>query len=83
MDAMGLEREVLVGNSMGCQIIAALAARRPELVERAVLQGPMIGPRGRSVLRQVVRFLLYVPREPPSLLSIELRDYLAAGTLLG
>jgi 2-hydroxy-6-oxonona-2,4-dienedioate hydrolase len=83
MDTVGLERSVLVGNSMGCQIIADLAAHRPELVERAVLQGPMMDPRRRSVLRQVARFLLDVPREPPFMLAIELRDLLAAGVHRG
>ena len=83
MDAVGLEGAALVGNSMGCQIIANLAVRRPELVERVVLQGPTMDPHGRSVPRQVVRFLLDMPRESPSLLGIELRDYLAAGTRRG
>jgi pimeloyl-ACP methyl ester carboxylesterase len=83
MDAVGLEGAALVGNSMGCQIIADLAVRRPELVERAVLQGPTMDPHGRSVSRQAARFLLDVPRESPSLLGIELRDYLAAGTRRG
>ena len=83
MDAMGLEGAALVGNSMGCQIIADLAVRRPELVERVVLQGPTMDPHGRSVSRQAARFLLDVPREPPSLLGIELLDYLATGTRRG
>jgi 2-hydroxy-6-oxonona-2,4-dienedioate hydrolase len=83
MDAVGLEGAALVGNSMGCQIIADLAVRRPELVERVVLQGPTMDLYGRSISRQVARFLLDVPREPPSLLGIELRDYLAAGTRRG
>jgi 2-hydroxy-6-oxonona-2,4-dienedioate hydrolase len=39
MDALGLEGAALVGNSISCQITADLAVRRPELVERAVLQG--------------------------------------------
>jgi 2-hydroxy-6-oxonona-2,4-dienedioate hydrolase len=80
MEGIGLERATLVGNSMGCQVIAELAARRPERVERAVLQGPTMDPLGRSVLGQVGRFLLDVPREPPSLLPIEFRDLLSAGT---
>jgi 2-hydroxy-6-oxonona-2,4-dienedioate hydrolase len=37
-------------------------------------------PKGRSVPRQVGRFLLDVPREPLSLIPIELLDYLSAGT---
>lgn len=83
IDAVGLEEVTLVGNSMGCQVIAHLAARRPELVERAVLQAPTMDPRGRSVFRQTARFLLDVPREPPSLVPIELRDLLAAGPRRG
>ena len=83
MDAVGLKQATLVGNSMGCQVIAHLAARRPELVHRAVLQAPTMDPCGRSVPRQVARFLLDVPREPPSLVPIELRDLLAAGARQG
>ena len=83
MDAVGLKGAALVGNSMGCQVIAHLAARRPELVERAVLQAPTMDPRGRSVPRHVARFLLDVPREPPSLVPIELRDLLAVGARRG
>jgi 2-hydroxy-6-oxonona-2,4-dienedioate hydrolase len=80
MDEVGLQRATLVGNSMGCQVIAELAVRHPERVERAVLQGPTMDPLGRSVLGQAGRFLLDVPREPPSLLPIEFRDLLSAGT---
>jgi 2-hydroxy-6-oxonona-2,4-dienedioate hydrolase len=83
MDALGLEGAALVGNSIGCQIIAELAVRRPELVERAVLQGATMDPHGHSVSRQVARLLLDVPREPPSLWSLALRDYLVAGTRRG
>lgn len=80
MREVGLERAALVGNSFGCQIIADLAVRHPERVERAVLQGPTMDPRARTVLRQVRRSLLDAPREPLSLLPIELLDYLSAGT---
>lgn len=81
MEELGLEHVALVGNSMGCQVIADLVARHPERVECAVLQGPTMDPRGRTVLRQAGRFLLDAPRESsPSLLPIELLDYLSAGT---
>jgi 2-hydroxy-6-oxonona-2,4-dienedioate hydrolase len=80
MGATGLKSAALVGNSFGCQIIAELAVRHPDRVERAVLQGPTMDPLGRSVPRQVGRFLLDAPREPLSLHPIELLDYLSAGT---
>ncbi len=83
MDAVGLKQAALVGNSMGCQVIVHLAARRPELVEQVVLQAPTMDPCGRSVPRQVARFLLDVPREPLSLVPIELLDLLAAGARRG
>jgi len=79
MGAVGLGSAALVGNSLGCQIVADLAARHPELVGWIVLQGPTMDPRARSVPRQMARILLDAPREPSSLLPIQLRDYLAAG----
>jgi 2-hydroxy-6-oxonona-2,4-dienedioate hydrolase len=79
MGALGIKRAALVGNSVGCQVIADLAVRHPGRVERAVLQGPTMDPKGRSVFRQAGRFLLDVPREPPSLVPIELLDLLSAG----
>src|SRR5829696_5903178 len=56
MGGVGLERAMLIGNSFGCQIIADLAVRHPEHIERAILQGPTMDPRGRSVPRQIGRF---------------------------
>jgi pimeloyl-ACP methyl ester carboxylesterase len=81
MQEAGLERAAFLGNSFGCQIIADLSVRHPGLVERVVLQGPTMDPRGRTVLRQIGGFLLDMPREPLSLLAIELLDYLSAGTV--
>ncbi|GAA1938321.1 alpha/beta fold hydrolase [Agromyces allii] len=52
-----LARPVLVGHSMGAQIVADLAARHPELVERIVLIGPSVNPRERSRARQTARLL--------------------------
>ena len=42
--ACGLERAVFLGNSVGCQLVARLAVRHPDLVERVVLQGPTMDP---------------------------------------
>ena len=78
MRAVGLGGAALVGNSMGCQVIAELVQRHPGLVEKVVLQGPTMDPRGRSAPRHIGRLLLDVPREP-SLLPIEVLDLLRAG----
>jgi 2-hydroxy-6-oxonona-2,4-dienedioate hydrolase len=45
MRAMGLEDAALVGNSLGCQVVADLAVRHPRHVGRAVLQGRQWTPR--------------------------------------
>ena len=36
MRARGIERAMLIGNSFGCQILAELALRHPEMVDRLV-----------------------------------------------
>ncbi len=79
METVGLRSAVLVGNSVGCQVVADLALRHPERVERAVLQGPTMDPEARTTLRQAARLALDGTREPPSLLPIMLLDYLSAG----
>lgn len=79
MDALGLGRASLVGNSFGCQVVADLAARYPERVERAVLLGPTVDPRARSLVRTAARWLLNVPLEPPTLDLVVARDFLDMG----
>lgn len=79
MRTVGLRSAALVGNSMGCQVIVELVLRHPGLVEKVVLQGPTMDPRARNAPQQIWRLLLDTLRESPSLLPIELRDFLAAG----
>ena len=77
--AAGLERVMLLGNSFGCQIIADLAARRPELVERAVLQGPTTPPDERSWWRQFRRWRQNQPYNPRALDPVTWSDYRKCG----
>jgi 2-hydroxy-6-oxonona-2,4-dienedioate hydrolase len=79
MQATGLPRAALIGNSMGCQVIADLALRYPALVARAVLVGPTTDRRGRNVLEQLRRLLAVGPYEAPGLLGVQLRDTWSAG----
>ncbi|HEV2733599.1 MAG TPA: alpha/beta hydrolase [Longimicrobiaceae bacterium] len=78
LDAAGLERVAMVGNSLGCQVIVDLAARFPGRVERAVLAGPTMDPAG-SGAAQFGRWLRDWTMEPPSLAAAHLRDYRRAG----
>ena len=81
MQAVGIERANLVANSLGCQIVADLAARRGERVERVVLVGPTVDRHARTFVRQTGRLLLDSVREPPSLWAVIALDYLVFGPL--
>lgn len=79
MDAVDLERAAFLGNSMGCQVIIALAARCPQRVTRVVLNSPTIDRAARTALRQIWRVLRDVPRETPTQNVVVATDYLRAG----
>jgi pimeloyl-ACP methyl ester carboxylesterase len=79
MDAAGLRRAALLGNSMGCQIAAELAVRHPERVERLLLVGPTVDPQARSALRQFARLLASTPAERPSIVAVAALDYARMG----
>ncbi len=79
MDAVGLRRAAFVGNSLGCEILVEFARRYPERVERLVLQGPTPDPEVRSVLQQVILFLITGLFERWSLAWVALSDYLRSG----
>jgi 2-hydroxy-6-oxonona-2,4-dienedioate hydrolase len=79
MRATDIERAALIGNSMGCQVIADMALRYPSLVARAVLVGPTTDRHGRHVLEQLRRLLAAGPYEAPGLLGVQLRDTWSAG----
>jgi 2-hydroxy-6-oxonona-2,4-dienedioate hydrolase len=79
MQAMSIESAVLVGNSMGCQIIVELALRHPELISHTILQGPTVDPKAPSIIAQFLRLLRDLPREPLRFLFIAFEDYLKCG----
>lgn len=79
MDVLAIPRAVLLGNSMGCQIILELAHARPERVERAVFVGPTMDPQAPSALALIWRGARNMLYEPPALIPVLLRDYWAAG----
>jgi pimeloyl-ACP methyl ester carboxylesterase len=79
MRALGLGRAALVGNSFGCQIIAELAARHPDEVDRLVLQGPTVDAAARSLPVQVWRAIRNGRREPDAVARLSRIDYAKAG----
>ena len=75
----GLERPVLVGHSMGAQVVTEVAAANPGLVERVVLVGPGVEPGGRTYLRQGWRLLRDARYETPRANAIMVGDWLRCG----
>jgi pimeloyl-ACP methyl ester carboxylesterase len=57
LELLGPERPVLVGHSMGVQVVVEALARQPGLAERAILLGPVVRPADRRALRLVRRFM--------------------------
>lgn len=79
MDAVGLERAYLLGNSMGCHTVSVVASRYPRRVAGAILVSPVGDRGGRNTPRLVARALNDFMREPPSSWAIMFRDFLKAG----
>ena len=79
MDAIGLERPFLLGNSLGCHTVAIVAARHPERVAGTILVAPHGDPGGRNTLRLMMRFMNNSVREPLSSWAIMFKDFLKAG----
>lgn len=79
MQAIGLQHAIVLGNSLGCQIVAQLAVRHPERVQRAILTGPTMDPRARNAPHITARWIVNMPNEPLSLYFVILRDVIDIG----
>jgi len=75
LESAGIARASLLANSFGCQVAVALAAERPERVERLVLAGPTLDRRARSLGRHALRLAADLPREPLPLWVLQAVDY--------
>lgn len=79
MKAMELAPAILLGNSLGCQVIVHLALRHPAHLTHAVLVGPTMDPKTRHVMLAALRLGLNMSREPWSFWPVVTREYMAAG----
>lgn len=77
--AAGLDQPVLVGHSMGAQVVVDAVLQDPGLVPFVVVMGCVVDPRGRTVLQQVLRLLQDCLRETPSANWTVLREYARTG----
>lgn len=75
----GLGGGVLVGHSLGCQVVAGVLRDRPAAASRAVLIGPTVDDQARSAVRQGLRLARNMAREPRSLMPVQVSSYLACG----
>ena len=79
MTKADISQAVLLGNSLGCQIIARFAVRHPERIQAAILVSPTMDARARTAHQEIGRWLLNALREPLSLYPLVLRDFLDIG----
>ena len=79
MDAVGIERATVVGNSLGCAIATELITEAPDKVERAVMVGLAGGRHNRPMLKAVGQMARDGLVEPPKLLTVAAPDYLKFG----
>jgi len=78
IDELQLEDPIVVGHSMGTQVVGELASRRPE-ISTIVLIGPVINPAERRVLRQGLRFAQASFHEPGRVKLLAVSAYLLCG----
>ncbi len=79
MDAVGVERATLVGNSLGSAITSAFASQHRDRIDRAVLVSPAGGLHNRPLPRALSQMIADVPREPIRLATVAAPDYLRFG----
>lgn len=74
-----LGRPVLVGHSMGTQVVAEAAAQRPDLFPELVLVAPTVNRLERSIRRQSWRMMQDLFGESPSVISVGAQNYAKTG----
>lgn len=79
LDALELDRVVLVGNSMGCPVILEVAHSFPDRVDRIVLVSPAGGVHNQPLRRAIKQLAIDGVRENPRMARIAVPDYLRFG----
>ena len=79
LDALGLERVVLIGNSMGGPVSLEVAHDVPERVAGVVLASPAGGMHNQPLTRALAQLARDGRRESPRMLRVMLPEYLHFG----
>ncbi|WP_164545285.1 alpha/beta fold hydrolase [Antribacter gilvus] len=72
----GLPAPVLVGHSMGTQVVGQILAQFPDAASAGILVGPTAEPGSRSFPRQAARLARDAVGEPPAAMAVLLVDAL-------
>lgn len=83
LDAIGVERAVLMGSSVGSIITLLVAANHPNRVEEIVLIAPAGGKASQPLPKVAAQLALNGLREPRRLVGIAVQDYLRFGLVEG
>jgi pimeloyl-ACP methyl ester carboxylesterase len=75
----GVRNPVLVGHSMGAQIVTEMSVQDPALTDRIVLIGPVVDPAAPTALGQGLRLARDTLVEPPSANWLVFSDYIRCG----
>ncbi len=76
-----LDHPVVVGHSMGTQVVAELAADFPDRLDHIVLIAPVVVPSARSIPRLAALLLANGLREPPRVAAMAVYDYVVRAGL--
>jgi pimeloyl-ACP methyl ester carboxylesterase len=79
LDEVGIERAVLLGNSMGCMVTVEFANAYPDRIERAILVSPAGGPHNQPIYRGLPQLGRDGLLETPRILPIAVPDYVRFG----
>ena len=79
MDQQGIDRAVLLGNSLGCGIVLSLLEAHADRVESIIFVSPAGGPNNLPIRRGIAQMALAGLREPRQMFPIALADYASFG----
>ncbi|GAA1773854.1 alpha/beta fold hydrolase [Agromyces lapidis] len=79
LDALGIEKATLLGNSMGCPVICEFGHHFPDRLERAILVSPAGGLHNQPLVRAMAQLARDGGREPRRMVRVAAPDYLKFG----